>query len=282
MAFSRIGTRTMTLPSAMVRSARHQFMPRAMRPPASMGGQAVRHRDPQCGEVVGGPGSLPGGVGARSALNSGLSRRREAVLPGLAGDGFIVHRDSYLSVAALGFAHCRRTGQESAARWSGVRIIAAAAGVAARRAGAGADAVARSRLDVARSGRPLSPINSTTTSRPDCEMPTPVACGRRRPTGSGKSTRQPTRRQAGHHTRRPASDDPPSGSGAQPGRHRVVRLRPHPAAPAPITGGTALAGTDDVFRLRLVADDHIPAGLGLLDAPDLTRCPRPIARWPAC
>jgi hypothetical protein len=36
-----------------------------------------------------------------------------------------------------------------------------------------------------------------------------------------------------------------------------------------ITGGTALAGTDDVFGLRLVADDHIPAGLGLLDAPDL-------------
>jgi hypothetical protein len=36
-----------------------------------------------------------------------------------------------------------------------------------------------------------------------------------------------------------------------------------------ITGGTSLAGTDDVFGLRLVADDHIPAGLGLLDAPDL-------------
>jgi hypothetical protein len=36
-----------------------------------------------------------------------------------------------------------------------------------------------------------------------------------------------------------------------------------------ITGGTALAGIDDVFGLRLVADDVIPAGLGLLDAPDL-------------
>lgn len=36
-----------------------------------------------------------------------------------------------------------------------------------------------------------------------------------------------------------------------------------------ITGGTALAGTDDVFGLRLVAADTIPAGLGLLDAPDL-------------
>ena len=49
----------------------------------------------------------------------------------------------------------------------------------------------------------------------------------------------------------------------------MVRLRPHPAAPAPDHRGTALAGTDDVFGLRLVADDHIPAGLGLLDAPDL-------------
>ncbi len=36
-----------------------------------------------------------------------------------------------------------------------------------------------------------------------------------------------------------------------------------------ITGGNALAGIDDVFGLRLVADDVIPAGLGLLDAPDL-------------
>ena len=36
-----------------------------------------------------------------------------------------------------------------------------------------------------------------------------------------------------------------------------------------ITGGTALGGTDDVFGLRLVATDEIPAGLGLLDAPDL-------------
>ncbi len=36
-----------------------------------------------------------------------------------------------------------------------------------------------------------------------------------------------------------------------------------------ITGGTALGGTDDVFGLRLVAVDEIPAGMGLLDAPDL-------------
>lgn len=36
-----------------------------------------------------------------------------------------------------------------------------------------------------------------------------------------------------------------------------------------ITGGTALGGTDDVFGLRLVAADEIPAGLGVLDAPDL-------------
>ena len=36
-----------------------------------------------------------------------------------------------------------------------------------------------------------------------------------------------------------------------------------------ITGGTALAGTDDVFGLRLVEVDSVPAGLGLLDAPDL-------------
>ena len=36
-----------------------------------------------------------------------------------------------------------------------------------------------------------------------------------------------------------------------------------------ITGGTALGGTDDVFGLRLVAIDEIPAGMGLLDAPDL-------------
>lgn len=36
-----------------------------------------------------------------------------------------------------------------------------------------------------------------------------------------------------------------------------------------ITGGAALAGTDDVFGLRLVDVDTVPAGLGLLDAPDL-------------
>jgi hypothetical protein len=36
-----------------------------------------------------------------------------------------------------------------------------------------------------------------------------------------------------------------------------------------ITGGTALGGTDDVFGLRLVAVDTVPAGIGLLDAPDL-------------
>ena len=36
-----------------------------------------------------------------------------------------------------------------------------------------------------------------------------------------------------------------------------------------ITGGTALGGTDDVFGLRLVALDEVPAGMGLLDAPDL-------------
>ena len=36
-----------------------------------------------------------------------------------------------------------------------------------------------------------------------------------------------------------------------------------------ITGGNALAGTDDVFGLRLVDVDSVPAGLGLLDAPDL-------------
>lgn len=36
-----------------------------------------------------------------------------------------------------------------------------------------------------------------------------------------------------------------------------------------ITGGTTLGGTDDVFGLRLVAIDEIPAGMGLLDAPDL-------------
>lgn len=36
-----------------------------------------------------------------------------------------------------------------------------------------------------------------------------------------------------------------------------------------ITGGTALGGTDDVFGLRLVAAEEIPAGMGLLDAPDL-------------
>lgn len=36
-----------------------------------------------------------------------------------------------------------------------------------------------------------------------------------------------------------------------------------------ITGGTALGGTDDVFGLRLVAVDEVPAGMGLLDAPDL-------------
>ena len=36
-----------------------------------------------------------------------------------------------------------------------------------------------------------------------------------------------------------------------------------------ITGGTALGGTDDVFGLRLVALEEVPAGMGLLDAPDL-------------
>ena len=36
-----------------------------------------------------------------------------------------------------------------------------------------------------------------------------------------------------------------------------------------ITGSTALGGTDDVFGVRLVGVDSIPAGMGLLDAPDL-------------
>ncbi|MGI9125508.1 MAG: ABC transporter [Mycobacterium sp.] len=36
-----------------------------------------------------------------------------------------------------------------------------------------------------------------------------------------------------------------------------------------ITGGNAMAGTDDVFGLRLVSVDTVPAGMGLLDAPDL-------------
>ncbi len=36
-----------------------------------------------------------------------------------------------------------------------------------------------------------------------------------------------------------------------------------------ITGGNAMAGVDDVFGLRLVAVDTVPAGIGLLDAPDL-------------
>lgn len=36
-----------------------------------------------------------------------------------------------------------------------------------------------------------------------------------------------------------------------------------------ITGGNAMAGVDDVFGLRLVAVDTVPAGMGLLDAPDL-------------
>lgn len=36
-----------------------------------------------------------------------------------------------------------------------------------------------------------------------------------------------------------------------------------------ITGSTALGGTDDVFGLRLAPVDSVPAGLGLLDAPDL-------------
>lgn len=36
-----------------------------------------------------------------------------------------------------------------------------------------------------------------------------------------------------------------------------------------ITGGNALAGTDDVFGLRLVAVEEVPPGIGLLDAPDL-------------
>ena len=36
-----------------------------------------------------------------------------------------------------------------------------------------------------------------------------------------------------------------------------------------ITGGNALAGVDDVYGLRLVAVDTVPAGIGLLDAPDL-------------
>lgn len=36
-----------------------------------------------------------------------------------------------------------------------------------------------------------------------------------------------------------------------------------------ITGGNASAGIDDVFGLRLVAVETVPAGIGLLDAPDL-------------
>lgn len=36
-----------------------------------------------------------------------------------------------------------------------------------------------------------------------------------------------------------------------------------------ITGGTGLAGSDDVFGVRLVAEAAVPAGMGLLDAPDL-------------
>ncbi|WP_313675547.1 GTPase domain-containing protein [Mycolicibacterium sp.] len=36
-----------------------------------------------------------------------------------------------------------------------------------------------------------------------------------------------------------------------------------------ITGGASLGGVDDVFGLRLVDVDEVPAGVGLLDAPDL-------------
>jgi hypothetical protein len=36
-----------------------------------------------------------------------------------------------------------------------------------------------------------------------------------------------------------------------------------------ITGGSSLGGVDDVFGLRLVSVEEVPAGVGLLDAPDL-------------
>ena len=54
--FSRIGTSTMVLPSRMVKSACHQFMPSVMRPDASMYvGMQCAMLDPQRRVVVGGP-----------------------------------------------------------------------------------------------------------------------------------------------------------------------------------------------------------------------------------
>lgn len=89
-------------------------------------------------------------------------------------------------------------------------------------------------------------------------------------TGSGKSTL--VNRLVGHPVTTPGVLRPTT-------RHPVLAHNPAdgdwfasdrilPRIPR-ITGGTALGGTDDVFGLRLVAVDEVPAGLGLLDAPDL-------------
>ncbi|MFM9035136.1 MAG: ABC transporter [Mycobacterium sp.] len=63
-------------------------------------------------------------------------------------------------------------------------------------------------------------------------------------------------------TRHPVLAHNPADSGWFASDHILPRL-------PRITGGTALGGTDDVFGLRLVAVEEVPAGLGLLDAPDL-------------
>ena len=72
-AFRRIGISTIRLPSPMVSSACHQFMPTAIRPPAN------KYVGMQCAMAIHNAAKLyvvqvrrPVGVGARSPLNSGL------------------------------------------------------------------------------------------------------------------------------------------------------------------------------------------------------------------
>src|SRR5690349_7826148 len=85
-ALSRIGTSTITLPSRIVRSACHQFIPTAMSPPAIM------YVGMQCAMEIHSAAKLyvlhvrsVSGTGARSGLKSGLSTMSRGRLTGVRG-----------------------------------------------------------------------------------------------------------------------------------------------------------------------------------------------------
>ena len=73
-AFSRIGTSTITLPSPTVKSACHQFMPAAIKPPASVYvGMQWAIEIHSAAKLYVDQLRRDDGTGARSALNNGLS-----------------------------------------------------------------------------------------------------------------------------------------------------------------------------------------------------------------